>query len=138
MKVSKALVGAAVILLFVGPAMASPDVESDLAEMREQMKVLQQQVEAQKEQLEQQGEQLEEAQHRVGLGGVEGEVELRTNELLRNFLLAWDINPDGWCHPPLSVSSEEPSHMAAAATAAMASRRSRSLRDHCCIRPGST
>jgi hypothetical protein len=62
MTVSKSLAGAAVALLFVGPAMASQDVESDLAAMQEQMKVLQQQVEAQQEQLEQQGEQLEDAQ----------------------------------------------------------------------------
>jgi type II secretory pathway pseudopilin PulG len=65
MKVSKILAGIAVTLLCVGPAMANPDVESDLAAMQEQMKVLQQQVEAQQEQLEQQGEQLEEAQNVV-------------------------------------------------------------------------
>jgi len=65
MTVSKSLVGAAVVLLCGGPALANPDVESDLAQMQEQMKRLQQQVEAQQEQLEQQGAQLEDAQNVV-------------------------------------------------------------------------
>jgi hypothetical protein len=60
------LAGAAAVLLFVSlPAVASQDVQSDLAEMRELVKGLQQQIDAQNEQLEHQGELLEDAQEVV-------------------------------------------------------------------------
>jgi hypothetical protein len=60
------LAGAAAVLLFVAlPAMASQDVQSELAEMRELMKGLQQKVDAQEEQLAHQGELLEDAQEVV-------------------------------------------------------------------------
>jgi hypothetical protein len=60
------LAGAAAVLLFVAmPAMASQDVQSELAEMRELVQGLQQKVEAQEEQLAHQGELLEDAQEVV-------------------------------------------------------------------------
>jgi hypothetical protein len=60
------LAGAAAVLLFVSlPAMASQDVESELAEMRELVQGLQQQIDAQNEQLEHQGDLLEDAQEVV-------------------------------------------------------------------------
>jgi opacity protein-like surface antigen len=57
------LAGAVAALLFVAlPAVASQDVQSELAEVRELVKGLQQEVEAQQEQLAHQGELLEDAQ----------------------------------------------------------------------------
>jgi hypothetical protein len=50
------------VILWVGPAMAGDDVESELAEMRRLMEGLQQKVDAQEEELAQQGRNLEEAQ----------------------------------------------------------------------------
>jgi len=65
-RVSMTLAGAAAVLLFVAmPAMASQDVQSELAEMRELVQGLQQQVDAQEEQLAHQGELLEDAQEVV-------------------------------------------------------------------------
>ncbi|MDH3518819.1 MAG: porin [Myxococcales bacterium] len=65
-RVSMVLAGAAAALLFVAqPVVASTDVESDLAEMREMVKGLQQKVNAQQEQLAHQGELLEDAQQVV-------------------------------------------------------------------------
>jgi hypothetical protein len=60
------LAGAVAALLFVAlPAVASQDVQSELAEVRELMKGLEQKVEAQQEQLAHQGELLEDAQEVV-------------------------------------------------------------------------
>jgi acetylornithine deacetylase/succinyl-diaminopimelate desuccinylase-like protein len=57
------LAGVAAVLLFVAqPAMASTDMEAELAEMRDLVQGLQQKVDAQEEQLEHQGEMLEDAQ----------------------------------------------------------------------------
>jgi hypothetical protein len=56
---------AAALLFAVSPALASQDLESEFAEMKELVKGLQQKVEAQEEQLEQQGELLEDAQSAV-------------------------------------------------------------------------
>ena len=65
-RVSMTLAGAAAVLLFVAmPAMASQDVQSELAEMRELVQGLQQKVDAQEEQLAHQGELLEDAQEVV-------------------------------------------------------------------------
>jgi hypothetical protein len=56
---------AAALLFAVSPALASQDLESEFAEMKELVKGLQQKVEAQEEQLEHQGELLEDAQSAV-------------------------------------------------------------------------
>ena len=61
-KVSKMLAATMGIVLWVGPAMAGEDVESELAEMRQLMEGLQQKVNAQEEELAAQGRNLEEAQ----------------------------------------------------------------------------
>ncbi len=61
--VGKTLVGLTVTgLLVAGPAFASPDVDKELAEMREMVEGLKQKVEAQEEQLQHQGGLLEDAQ----------------------------------------------------------------------------
>lgn len=65
-RVSMTLAGVAAALLFVAqPAMASTDMEAELAEMRDLVQGLQQKVDAQEEQLEHQNEMLEDAQQVV-------------------------------------------------------------------------
>ena len=64
--VGKTLVGlTAASLLVAGPAFASPEVEEELAEMRQLVQDLKERVEAQEEQLEHQGGILEDAQRVV-------------------------------------------------------------------------
>lgn len=65
MKRVSMVLACAAMLFAVQPAMASEEVQSELAEMRELMQGLQQKVEAQEEQLSHQGELLEQAQEVV-------------------------------------------------------------------------
>ena len=64
-RVSKTLAATMGLFLWTGPAIASDEVEAELAEMRRLVEGLQQKVDAQEEQLSAQGRNLEEAQRVV-------------------------------------------------------------------------
>jgi len=64
-RVSLMLAISAALLFAVSPAVASEDLESEFAEMKELVKGLQQKIEAQEEQIEHQGELLDQAQTAV-------------------------------------------------------------------------
>ena len=95
---------AAMVLLGAGPMMASSDVQSDLAEMREMVNQLQQQVQAQDEQLQAQGQQLDEA-HEVVLRAQE---DVSAVSGLSAFLSSVEV--DGWVAGSYAYNTNNPSH----------------------------
>ena len=95
---------AAMVLLGAGPVMASSDVQSELAQMREMVNQLKQQVEAQDEQLQAQGQQLDEA-HEVVLRAQE---DVSAVSGLSAFLNSVEI--DGWVAGSYAYNTNNPSH----------------------------
>lgn len=94
---------AAMALLGVGPAMASQDVQSELAEMRQMVNQLQQQVQAQDEELHAQGQQLDEAQQVV----LRAQEDVSAVSGLSSFLSSVEV--DGWVAGSYAWNTNQPS-----------------------------
>ena len=101
---------AAMVLLGVGPAMASQDVQSELADMRQMVNQLQQQVQAQDEQLQAQGQQLDDAQEVV----LRAQEDMSAVSGLSAFLSSVEV--DGWVAGSYAWNTNNPSHGSGAAS----------------------